>query len=458
MNDTPAFHFRPDRMPSLLLTRIVSHVRSYGKRRSLIASVLAIAMTACHGLDVSDPTLIRDQDIANASGANARRINASGELSVQMTHLASDVAKITDELQIDRPLGASFDLLDNRDSQGYETNSGTDEGYLGFLDRIFYETTFAIPAIRAYTPDSLKGDFLAQMYAIRGYTILQAAEDICSGFPLNDVTDDNQPLYSGPLTTDSAVAFASAQLDSAIKYVHDSTRFATLARVAKGRSLLDQGKYSEAAAAVASVATTDVYQTESDNNTLSYFMSLDQWSQGGYNIAVGNYEGINGLPFATAHDPRIPTQIAGTSATDSTDTLYVTTKYPDPTTPMVLASGIEARLIEAEAAINAHDGSWLTILNTLRATVGLPDLVDPGTVTAQIDTLYSERAFWLYLTGRRLGDLRRLIKNYGRDPESVFPTGPYVLGGLYRSATAIPFVLAAERKGNPKITTGCAAR
>ena len=39
--------------------------------------------------------------------------------------------------------------------------------------------------------------------------------------------------------------------------------------------------------------------------------------------------------------------------------------------------------------------------------------------------MFRERAFWLYGTGTRLGDMRRLIRQYGRDQSTVFPVGAY---------------------------------
>jgi hypothetical protein len=99
----------------------------------------------------------------------------------------------------------------------------------------------------------------------------------------------------------------------------------------------------------------------------------------------------------------------------------------------------------------------MDILNDLRSSVALPDLVLPATAAEQVDLLYRERAFWLYLTGRRLGDLRRLIRNYGRSAETVFPTGAYRFGGTYGRATAIPFTVSIQRQYNAKITAGCTA-
>lgn len=98
------------------------------------------------------------------------------------------------------------------------------------------------------------------------------------------------------------------------------------------------------------------------------------------------------------------------------------------------------------------------MLDSLRARVGLGPLVDPGTAAGRVDVLFQERAFWLYMTGRRLDDLRRLIKFYGRNAETVFPTGLYPggSGGRYGTATSIPFILVDQQRYNPNMTTGCA--
>jgi hypothetical protein len=61
-------------------------------------------------------------------------------------------------------------------------------------------------------------------------------------------------------------------------------------------------------------------------------------------------------------------------------------------------------------------------------------LSDPGVATlppgksatdVRVDLMFAERGYWLYLTGHRQGDLRRLMRNYGRPQDHVYPTGPY---------------------------------
>jgi len=448
-----------------------------GRALCTVACVAGLAViAACHGLlDVSDPTLVQDKDIANAAGANARRLDVFTHFHLAALSLARDVAVFTDEQTLDMPImwNDPTQLLDRRDSQAWEAywtgtpGTGYDDPHLGGWDDIVFRSSVAIPQIRALTPDSIRGDYLAELFAFRSYAILQMAEDICSGFPINDVSD-NIPVYVAPYTTDSAVKYALVQLDSVLAEVHDSAAVLNFARVMRGRALLNLGRYAEAATAVATVPTDFTYKAGGPifSYGLNPFPQPYIWDPTDLfelRLAVGDTEGTNGLPFVSAQDPRIPTIFRVTRYNNSADSLYDELKYIDATDPMVLASGIEARLIEAEAAIQAGDPSWFSTLNTLRATMIAPAMPPipamPVMQAAQIDLLYSERAFWLYLTGRRLGDLRRLIRNYGRDPETVFPTGNYnVAGTRFGTATAIPYIATVEMFSNPHVTSGCAVR
>jgi hypothetical protein len=56
----------------------------------------------------------------------------------------------------------------------------------------------------------------------------------------------------------------------------------------------------------------------------------------------------------------------------------------------------------------------------------------------QVDVMFRERAFWLFGTGTRLGDLRRLMRQYGRDQTVVFPTGVYVNGNNQNLPQPLP--------------------
>ena len=94
-------------------------------------------------------------------------------------------------------------------------------------------------------------------------------------------------------------------------------------------------------------------------------------------------------------------------------------------------------------------------MNDARSTVaGLTPLADPGSTAARENLLFRERAFWFWGTAHRLGDLRRLVKNYGRTAASVYPTGPYFKGGAYGNDVVI--IPAQAEKNNPDFE-GCSA-
>ena len=52
--------------------------------------------------------------------------------------------------------------------------------------------------------------------------------------------------------------------------------------------------------------------------------------------------------------------------------------------------------------------------------------------------LFEERARWLFGTAHRLGDLRRLVRQYGFGQEQVFPSGSFFKGGAYGSDVNFP--------------------
>jgi hypothetical protein len=231
---------------------------------------------------------------------------------------------------------------------------------------------------------------------------------------------------------------ALALLDTAGLQGKDSLPIVTLARVGQGRVYLNLGMYDSAAAAVAMVPTTATYLIYVDaggawNTSVGLQRDVDR-------TRIVNAEGGSGLPWVASspatQDPRVRvTTVVQNGVVQFTSPVRQAKYIPtNPATPQRLADGIEARLIEAENQLQPAanpQGPWLQTLNALRATVGLPDTTDPGTENARVDLLFRERAFWLYLTGHRQGDMRRLVRQYHRPMESVYPTGAYPLATFY---------------------------
>src|SRR5213596_2467971 len=296
----------------------------------------------------------------------------------------------------------------------------------------------------------------AETLSLAGYTYVFFAETFCSGVPvshLNPTTGDI--TYGVPLTTTQLLDTAIARFDAAlvvagtITDATDSAAKANLAKVGRARALLDQGNLGAAAAAVTGVPTDFAYLSEHSEIT-------DFENNGVFNgnlfdarYSVADQEGVNGFAFVSSPDPRTTSFPAG-DGFDQATPLEATLRYGDRKAPITLATGVEARLIEAEAALSAGNiPGYFTALNQPRQNTAdrayfnpnpfnrtepltaaipqMPDLTATDTTNAggAVNLLFNERARWLWLTAHRLGDLRRLIRQYGRLPNTVFPTGPY---------------------------------
>jgi len=296
-----------------------------------------------------------------------------------------------------------------------------------------------------------------EAYALIGYAELWLAESYCAGVTLSRNLPMSGIEYGKPLTTDSLLVIAQAHFDSAITFAGTNTTIQMLATVGSARAQLDRGHVAEAAAVSAAVPTDYVYdaQTRPDQsgpgqpNVYEYNI-LNPFTGGCSYINVADQEGTNGLNFLSANDPRLVTDTTIAETCDrrsnpSAPPLYYPIKFGNPSATIPIATGVEARLIEAEGALQANQiTTWASDLNTLRSAApqtylqlgnAMSPLTSDSTVTAsavqRIAVQFRERAFWLFGTGTRLGDMRRLIKQYGQygfTPANVYPTGPYANG------------------------------
>lgn len=346
-----------------------------------------------------------------------------------------------------------------------------DRTYAG-LHRVRGQAMQAIGLLTEFAPGS--EPLTGHLYAIQAYAEIFLAELYCSGIPLSTLDFRGDYTYREGSTTAQVYEHALALLDTALALTGDSMRFTNLARVGKARTLLGLGRFSDAAAAVMMVPDEFRYEVKysggesaSENRNFAFRgIGVLPWD-----LSVADRKGKNGLDYMSSGDPR--TRVEPSWGVNRRGMpIYFPSKYlPDGSSPVVLASGLEARLVEAEAALWAGDvDRWLEKLNHLRRTAWttivppiagpLEDLTDPGDHESRVDLLFRERAFWLFLTGHRQGDLRRLLRHYGRTQAQVYPVGAYVHpiqpGLSYGSYVDLP-VPYGERVHNPRFT-GCAAR
>lgn len=424
--------------------------------------VALAAATACSTdrlLQADRPDLINPGNLGNLQGAAALYAGALGDFAVAHdgglgTGIGLGLVVATGFMSDEFRFGGTppeireMDLRAVREANGAWLQTYLDQHRArGAADR-------AAEALKAAVsgPDARVGE----MYAIAAAEIILIGEAYCAGAPLGATEPDI--VYGEPLTTQQLMTAAIAKLDLAAQNAAGNARIVNLIAVLRGRALLNNAQYAQAATAVATVPTSFSYTTLHGSKTerqklfpYNYMYNLDSW-------LVSDREGINGLDFATAGDPRVPIDGTGSpSRFDQRTPRYYLRKYNSFESPVTVASGVEARLIEAEAALQAANTAlWLTKLTEARAPFGMAAPTDPGTAATRVDLMFRERAFALFGTAHRLGDLRRLIRQYGRGAETVFPTGAYHKDNLTRG-TDVNIAIPISEKNNPKFT-GCLNR
>jgi starch-binding outer membrane protein, SusD/RagB family len=294
---------------------------------------------------------------------------------------------------------------------------------------------------------------------IAGFSYILFAEHYCSGVPFSTINPDNTITFGEGQTTEQMLQIAIAKFDTVLAAnAGDTARVTRVARIGRARALLNLGQFAQAGQAVAGVPTEFQYLVETSENSGRQNNNVWALTTSAGRFGVADREGGNGLPFVTAADARYPNRRRAANGGNGFDggPMQEQLKYPARTTSYVLADGVEARLIEAEAALQAGNvTTFLSTLNALRTRVtGLAPLTDPGNATGRQNLLFQERAYWLSLTAHRLGDLRRLVRQYGRTAESVFPSGNYSSNGrtgVY--GTDVNFPIPINEALNPSATT-----
>jgi hypothetical protein len=306
--------------------------------------------------------------------------------------------------------------------------------------------------IEEHDPDN---ESLSLIITLQGFTEVFLGEVFCSGVPVSRF-QGNDIVFGQPRTTQQIFEAAVALFDQAL--AADATN--NTAKVGKGRALLNLNRPADAATAVATVPATFEDFVRHASTTPSQENGLWNLSSNG-RLSVSNREGGVGMAFRSPTDPRVPWVDTGGPGFDQETQLYLQLVSPEIDSDVVLASGIEARLIQAEAALRANNrGSFFSTHNALRGSIGLPTFSDTGQTTAQlVDLHFRERAFWLYSTGHRVGDLRRLIRQYQRAANTVFPTGAYHKGTQYGSDVNFPIPVDEDNNPNTApLTQGCLDR
>ena len=95
-----------------------------------------------------------------------------------------------------------------------------------------------------------------------------------------------------------------------------------------------------------------------------------------------------------------------------------------------------------------------TVGPAIQTVAPLANLSAADTVAAgsAVNLHFAERARWLWLSAHRLSDLRRLVRQYGRLADAVFPTGPYFKAQFSAYGTDVNFPIPFDEFNNPNLS------
>ncbi len=430
----------------------------------LMAALVALTM-ACSGLlDVRDPDIVTPEDLSGEAGLATLRAGAFGDLAMALSGSAAGhgatpgmilhSAVLSDEMLY----SGTFPTRREQDERDVLRSNGTMGAVFQRMHLARTALRTAAETIEEFSANPSTDPRIAEMWSLTGFMYIMFGETYCSGVPFSTANVDGTLDMGQPQTTPEMFQSAVARATQALANTGGSAAQESLARMVNARALLNMGDFSGPAAMVATVPDGFVYNLEHSANTFRQQNGIYILSTVRRQYSVAENVGGNGLPFRSALDPRVPWDDPGRTGQDDQTPYLNQLKYPDEAAPVPLATGVEARLIEAEAELQAggNVATFQAIHDVLRATVGLSPVDVSGMNQTQLEDFhFSERAFWLWGTGHRVGDLRRLVRQYGRGSETVFPTGDYFKGGLY--GPDMNFPLPLEEDNNPN-SSGCLDR
>jgi hypothetical protein len=411
-------------------------------------------------LDIDDPDIVNPADLRSLAGAAAAFVGGVGDFSLAVVgdNGGTEGQILVGGLMSDEYIhSGTFPTRLEYERRSINQNANvTLTGVNRNLHRARVSLEQSVALLQQYAPTPASR--IGEAFGLAGYTYIWFGETYCSGVPFSSAS-----TLGTPKTTTEIFQIAIERFDSALTYLSATdtasanVRARNLVLVGKARALMNIGRseFANAAAVVGGVPLTFVYNTTHSTTTGRQQNGVHVFNHLSERWSVADNEGGNGLDFRSANDPRVQVTSGGLGF-DASTPQWNLTKYPARTTPLPIANGIEAKLITAEQLLNAGNPSgWLDTLNFLRASggvAGLAALADPVDSTARQNLMFRERAFWLFATGHRLGDLRRLMRQYGRAEDAVFPTGTHFKGDAYGNDVNIP--VPPEELGNPNFT-GC---
>jgi hypothetical protein len=373
------------------------NVRSMWAGAALAA---AVATTGCDNLlEVDFPGQIPTEQISGPTLAPVLTRSVIGDFECAYSNYMSGSAVHSDEYETSNsnvPLANWGERSITADENDYVI--GTCEGNFGMnltLHTARFQAEDVFTKLSAWTDAEVanRASLMAQVRTYGAYAYMMMGEGFCQ------VSFDGGAAEAPT----AALARAEAQFAEAITLATtaNNTDMLNLARVGMARVKMDLKKWADAAQFASQVAAG--YTKNADRGQESARRWNKLWrlaeQQGAYTVASA---------MRNLADPRPNVIDAGRGAFNSEVRLWVTRKYSSLTSPMRLASKIEADLIQAEALAQQDQVvAAMAIVNARRGALSLAPLA-ATTKQEAINHVLAERRMELsFEGGHRFNDLLR---------------------------------------------------
>jgi hypothetical protein len=376
---------------------------------AVVAGVCVVACNPDKILDVQFPGQIPTEQINDPTLAPVLVRSVIGDFECAYSNYMSGSSVHSDEYETANsnvPLANWGERTITADQDDYSI--GTCEGNFGMnltLHTARLQAEDVARKLEGWTDQQVpnRALLLAQVKIYGAYAYLLMGEGFCQ------VAFDGGPAQppTAALTlaeTRFAEGLTFAQQATPVPLSREDTLrtdMLNLGRVGTARVKMDLKKWGEAAQFANQVDagyTRNVGRGIESSRRWNKLWRLAE-QQGAYTVATA---------YRTMNDPRVMVVDAGRGAFNSEVRLWVTRKYTSLSSPMRLASSIEANLIRAEAlAQQGQVVDAMALVNTRRAAVGLAPLVAATQAEAIAHIIDERRKELSFEGGHRLNDLLR---------------------------------------------------
>ncbi|HEX6597724.1 MAG TPA: hypothetical protein VF034_00250 [Gemmatimonadaceae bacterium] len=407
-------------------------------------AALALAMAGCNdALSVSNPGAIQEGQLDDPALVQLIVNGAIGEFQYAYGQYAQWSGVLADEAYTDHTNVDVRDFSEHKINDLNDINASTYQ----YVQRALHSADAATERIKGLVATPTSDINVATTLAYAGYSYVLLGEGWCES-PVN---------LSAPIASDSLLKVAIARFQEAITVATAARQGANvnaaqdliyMSQVGAARAALKLGDLALSKSFASQVPASYVKYAYYSQNSVRENNALNALTHAtGASLAMGPH-------FLGLNDPRVPqpasTQLGLTGGAIYTPlTPYMFTGWVasgpaqriDFGSDIKFATGLEAQYDLAEA--DGPTQATLDFVNARRAVGGEAPVALSG--AALMAELAEQRARDFYLTGQRLGDLRR----YAAAGTDLFPKGPYPLfNDTYGDAKCM-IVPLSEKTGNP---------